>query len=131
MELINALVKFKDNSEQGRAVMQESLQAIVLLLSPIVPHITHELWQVLGQDSSLLDQAWPKTDESALVKDSLQIIVQVNGKLRGRIELAPGSDEEQAMAGAMAEQNVTRHMEGKDIRKVIHIPDRLLNIVVG
>jgi leucyl-tRNA synthetase len=79
----------------------------------------------------VVNTPWPEVDESARVKDQITLVVQINGKLRARIELAPGSDEEQAMAGAMAESNVTRHIEGKDIRKVIYIPDRLLNIVVG
>ncbi len=130
MELINALVKFKDDSEQGRAVMQESLQAIVLLLSPIVPHITHELWRVLGQDSSLLDQAWPKVDESALVKDSLQIIVQVNGKLRSRIEVTTSASKDEIEAAAVNDENVKRFTDGKQVVKVIVVPGKLVNIVV-
>lgn len=130
MELINALVKFKDNSEQGRAVMQESLQAIVLLLSPIVPHITHELWRVLGQDSSLLDQAWPEVDESALVKDSLQIIVQVNGKLRSRIEVPASASKGEIETAAVTDENVKRFTDGKQVVKVIVVPGKLVNIVV-
>ena len=130
MELINALTKFKDDSEQGRAVMQESLQSIVLLLSPIVPHITHELWQVLGQDSSLLDQAWPKTDESALVKDSLQIIVQVNGKLRSRIEVPASASKDKIEHAAVTDENVKRFTDDKQIVKVIVVPGKLVNIVV-
>ncbi len=130
MELINALVKFKDNSEQGRAVMQESLQAIVLLLSPIVPHITHELWRVLGQDSSLLDQAWPEVDESALVKDSLQIIVQVNGKLRSRIEVPASASKDEIEAAAVNDENVKRFTDDKQVVKVIVVPGKLVNIVV-
>ena len=130
MELINALTKFKDDSEQGRAVMQESLQAIVLLLSPIVPHITHEIWKVLGQNSSLLDQAWPKVDESALVKDSLQIIIQVNGKLRSRIEVAANASKDEIEAAAVEDENVKRFTDDKQIVKVIVVPGKLVNIVV-
>ena len=130
MELINALIKFKDDSEQGRAVMQESLQAIVLLLSPIVPHITHEIWHVLGKDSSLLDQAWPKVDESALVKDSLQIIVQVNGKLRSRIEVAASASKDEIEAAAITDENVMKFTDGKQVVKVIVVPGKLVNIVV-
>ncbi len=130
MELMNALAKFKDNSEQGRAVMQESLQAIVLLLSPIVPHITHEIWKVIGQDSLLIDQAWPKVDESALVKDSLQIIVQVNGKLRSRIEVAASASKDDIEAAAMADEHVKKFTDGKQVVKVIVVPGKLVNIVV-
>ncbi|MCK4865561.1 MAG: leucine--tRNA ligase [Gammaproteobacteria bacterium] len=130
MELINALMKFKDNSEQGRAVMQESLQAIVLLLSPIVPHITHEIWKVLGNNSSLLEQAWPEVDESALVKDSLQIIVQVNGKLRSRIEVAANASKDEIEVAAVADENVVKFTDGKQVVKVIVVPGKLVNIVV-
>lgn len=130
MELMNALAKFKDDSEQGRAVIQESLQSIVLLLSPIVPHISHELWQVLGQESLLLDQAWPKVDGSALVKDSLQIIVQVNGKLRSRIEVAATASKDEIEAAAIADENVKRFTDGKQVVKVIVVPGKLVNIVI-
>lgn len=133
MELINALSKFKDASElneHGRAVMQESLQAIVLLLSPIVPHITHEIWKVLGKDNSLLDQAWPKVDESALVKDSLQIIVQVNGKLRSRIDVAASASKDEIETAAIADEKVLKFTEDKQVVKVIVVPGKLVNIVV-
>ena len=130
MELINSLSKFKDDSEQGRAVMHESLQAITLLLSPIVPHITHEIWTVLGEDSPLLDQAWPIVDESALVKDSLQIIVQVNGKLRSRIEVAASASKDEIEATAIADENVIKFTDGKQVVKVIVVPGKLVNIVV-
>ena len=130
MELINALTKFKDDSEQGRAVMQESLQSIVLLLSPIVPHITHEIWKVLGNNSSLLDQDWPQVDESALVKDSLQIVVQVNGKLRSRIEVAASASKDEIEAAAVADENVVKFTDGKQVVKVIVVPGKLVNIVV-
>ena len=130
MELINALTKFKDDSEQGRAVMQESLQSIVLLLSPIVPHITHEIWKVLGNNSSLLDQDWPQVDESALVKDSLQIVVQVNGKLRSRIEVAANASKDEIEAAAVADENVVKFTDGKQVVKVIVVPGKLVNIVV-
>ena len=133
MELINALIKFKDDSEQGRAVMHESLQAITLLLSPIVPHITHEIWKVLGEigeESSLLDQAWPKVDKAALVKDSLQIIVQVNGKLRSRIEVAASASKGEIEATAIADEHVMKFTEDKQVVKIIVVPGKLVNIVV-
>lgn len=130
MELINAIAKFKDDSEQGRAVMQESLQSIVLLLSPIVPHITHELWKILGQTGLLLEQAWPKVDESALVKDSIQIIVQVNGKLRSRIEVPASADKAEIETAAVTDENVKRFTEDKQVVKVIVVPGKLVNIVV-
>ena len=130
MELMNALSKFKDDSEQGRAVMRESLQAITLLLSPIVPHITHEIWKVLGEEGLLLDQAWPEVDETALVKDSLQIIVQVNGKLRSRIEVAATAGKDDIETAALADTNVMKFTDGKQIVKVIVVPGKLVNIVI-
>jgi leucyl-tRNA synthetase len=130
MELMNALAKFKDDSKQGRAIMQESLQSIVLLLSPIVPHITHELWKILGQTSLLLEQDWPTADESALVKDSLQIIVQVNGKLRSRIEVPASAGKDEIEQAATNDENVQRFTEGKQVVKVIVVPGKLVNIVI-
>jgi len=130
MELINALAKLNDNSEQGRAVMQESLESVVLLLSPIVPHITHELWKTLGQSSLLLEQPWPEIDESALVKDSLQIIVQVNGKLRSRIEVPASAEKTEIEQAALDDENVKRFTDGKQVVKVIVVPGKLVNVVV-
>jgi leucyl-tRNA synthetase len=131
MELSNHLGRFEDRSPQGRAVLDEAWKAIVRLMAPITPHICETLWDMLGEKDSVVNTPWPEVDETARVRDQITLVVQVNGKLRARMDLAPGSDEEQAMAAAMAEQNVTRHTDGKDIRKIIYIPDRLLNIVVG
>ena len=130
MELMNSLIKFKDDSAQGRAVMQESLQAIVLMLSPIVPHITDRLWEALGGNGALIDHTWPKTDESALVKDSLQIIVQVNGKLRSRIEVMASASKDEIEATAITDENVMKFTDGKQVVKVIVVPGKLVNIVV-
>jgi leucyl-tRNA synthetase len=129
--LSNHLGRFEDRSPQGRAVLDEAWKAVVRLMSPITPHVCEILWEMLGQTDSVVNTPWPEVDESARVRDLITLVVQINGKLRSRITLAPGSDEETAMAAAMAEQNVTRHTEGKTIRKVIYIADRLLNIVVG
>jgi len=131
MELTNHLGRFEDRSPQGRAVLDEAWRAVVRLMTPITPHVCEVLWEMLGEQGSVINASWPQVDESARVRDQITLVVQVNGKLRARIEMVPGSDEETAMAGAMAEQNVTRHTDGKEVRKVIYIPDRLLNIVVG
>ena len=130
MELLNAVNRFDDRSAQGRAVEHEALQAVVLMLSPIVPHICHELWQVLGNDSALVDQRWPAFDESALELDLVEIVVQVNGKLRARIKVATDADRDTLSEHALADQNVQRFVEGKEVRKVIVVPGRLVNIVV-
>ena len=131
MELSNHLSRFEDRSPQGRAVLDEAWRAVVRLMTPITPHICETLWEMMGGAGSVVSAPWPETDETARVRDQITLVVQVNGKLRGRIEVPPGCDQEQAMACAGAEENVTRHTEGKAIRKVIYIKDRLLNIVVG
>ncbi|NOX69431.1 MAG: leucine--tRNA ligase [Gammaproteobacteria bacterium] len=130
MELLNTVTRFEDDSAAGRAVVQEALESIVLLLSPIVPHICHELWQQLGHDSSLLDSAWPATDDSALAQDMIEIVVQVNGKLRARISVAADTEAEDVKKLALADENVQRFIADKAIRKTILVPGRLVNVVV-
>ena len=131
MELSNTIAKFVDISEQGRAVMQEALESAVLLLSPIVPHISHQLWQELGNEGEVLVAEWPQVDESALVQDTIQLVVQVNGKVRAKINVAADADEDVVLHTALADENVQKHMADKTIRKKIVVPGRLVNIVVG
>ncbi len=131
MELSNHLSRFEDRSEQGRAVLDEGWKAIVTLMAPVTPHISEVLWEKLGEAAPMTSTAWPEADESARVKSSITLVIQVNGKLRARIDVAPGADEDTVREAAFAEANVQRHVEGKTIRKVIHIPDRLLNIVIS
>ena len=130
MELLNALNKYEVSDEHDRQVMQEALEAAVLMLSPIVPHIAHSLWSALGHESAIADVQWPQADESALTADSVQIIVQVNGKLRARIEVAADADKAAVEAAALADENVQRFTEGKEPRKVIVVPGKLVNVVV-
>lgn len=131
MELMNQVSKFEDDSAQGKAVMREALEAAVLMLSPIVPHITHELWNLLGHDEAIVNCAWPVFDESALVKDSIELMIQVNGKLRGKISVAADASKDAIEAQAMQDENVQKFIESKTVRKVIVVPGRLINIVVG
>ena len=130
MELVNAIYKFDDDSEQGRAVMQEALEACVLLLSPIVPHITHALWQALGHEDAVIDQPWPVAEEAAMARDEIRIVVQVNGKLRARIEVPADASREQIEQRALGDANVQRFMEGKTLVKIIVVPGKLVNVVV-
>jgi len=130
MELINTLSRFKDDSEQGRAVMQEALDAVVLMLSPIVPHISHSLWQLLGHEQAVVDCGWPRVDESALQQDSIALVVQVNGKVRGHIKVALDAAREVIEAAAMDEENVQRYIADKTVRKIIVVPGKLVNVVV-
>ena len=130
MELLNAVNKFDDETDAGRAVQHEALEAVVLMLSPIVPHICHALWQELGHGTPLIDQAWPEIDQSALELDLVEMVVQVNGKLRARVSVPADVDKDAIEQLAIADANVRRFIDGKDIRKVIVVPGRLVNIVV-
>ncbi|MEP7187378.1 MAG: class I tRNA ligase family protein, partial [Rhodanobacter sp.] len=132
MELLNALNKFNDQSDQGRAVRHEALEAMVLLLNPVVPHISHQLWQVLGHAETVLeDQPWPLADPSALVRDTLKLAVQINGKLRATIELPANASKEDAEAEALAQPQVVHFLENLTVRKVIVVPGKIVNIVAG
>jgi len=131
MELLNTLGRFEDASDNGRALMQEALEAAVLMLSPIVPHIAQELWQALGHADSVVDRPWPQADRAALVRDSIEMVVQVNGKMRGRISVAADAHDDRIREAAVSEPNVQRFIEGKSVRKVIIVPGRLVNLVAG
>ncbi|MDH5357218.1 MAG: leucine--tRNA ligase [Gammaproteobacteria bacterium] len=131
MELMNTLGKLTDNSEQARAVIQEALEIAILMLSPITPHICHQLWQLLGHDEAVVNVSWPQVDESALVQDKVELMVQVNGKLRSKVSVVADADKDAIELIAMADENVKRFIEDKEIRKVIVVPGRLINIVVA
>jgi leucyl-tRNA synthetase len=131
MELMNAIGKLNDDSEQARAVVQESLELVVLMLAPITPHISHTLWHALGHEEAVVNARWPEIDEAAMKQDKIELMVQVNGKLRSKIAVAADADQAAVEAVAFAEENVQRFTEGKEVRKVILVPGRLLNIVVA
>lgn len=131
MTLMNVLEKAPSDSAQDRALLQEGLEAVALLLAPITPHISHALWQQLGHAEPIIDARWPQVDESALVQDSLTLVVQVNGKLRGQIEVPAAASREEVEAAARANENVLRFTEGTTIRKVIVVPGKLVNIVAN
>jgi leucyl-tRNA synthetase len=130
MELLNAINRTAGEPSGLRAVRQEALEAIVLMLSPIVPHVTHELWQALGHETAVVDEPWPAVDESALAQDAIQVVVQVNGRLRARVSVPAEADEDTVVEHALADENVRRHTEGKTIRKTIYVPGKLVNVVV-
>jgi len=131
MTLMNVLEKAATATEQVRALVHEGLEIVTLLLAPITPHISHELWQRLGHADAVIDAQWPQVDESALVQDSLTLVVQVNGKLRGEIIVAASASREDVEAAARANENVLRFTEGLSIRKVIVVPGKLVNIVAN
>jgi leucyl-tRNA synthetase len=130
MELLNAVSRFNDDTPTGRAVVQEALQLSVLMLSPIAPHACHALWHELGHRNAIIDEPWPKSDSSALEQDTLEIVVQVNGKLRGRVIIAAKASEEAARQAALADDNVKRWVEDKPVRKFVYVPGKLINIVI-
>jgi leucyl-tRNA synthetase len=130
MALMNDVNRFDDDSKQGRAVVHEALRAAVLIMSPITPHISELLWQKLAHEP--LDQArWLAVDEAALTKTSIELVVQVNGKLRTKFQTDVDAPKEQVEAFAMQDENVLRFIDGKTIRKVIYVPNKLINFVVG
>ena len=130
MELLNEISKFKVESENDKAVMQEALEVLVLMLSPMTPHLAQNLWNALGHDESVVDTQWPEVDESALVKSEIELMVQVNGKLRGKIEVAADADKDSVIAAAKADPAVQKYTDGKEIVKEIVVPGRLINLVV-
>jgi leucyl-tRNA synthetase len=130
MELVNAIYGFKSATETP-GVLREALEATVLLLHPFVPHICEDLWQQLGHEGGIEEAGWPDYDEAALVADEITIVVQVNGKVRGKLVTAVAADRGTIEAAALSEPNVQRFIEGKQVRKVIIVPGRLVNVVVG
>lgn len=130
MELMNNLTKSQGTDPASRNLMQEALENIVLLLSPIVPHICHELWRELRPGTELFDQPWPQADSSAMVQDQIKLIVQVNGKLRGQIDIAKDAGKETIESAALANEHVQKFLEGQTVKKIIIVPGRLINIVI-
>ncbi len=130
MELLNSLVRAETATPADRAVIQEALEFSLLMLSPIVPHICHRLWHVLGHAGAIIDQPWPQPDPAALVAATVGIVVQVNGKVRGRVTVATGASEAEVRAAALADDNVQRFVAGQPVRKVIVVPGKLVNVVV-
>ncbi|MEC4749263.1 leucine--tRNA ligase [Methylomicrobium sp. Wu6] len=130
MELVNHLYKFGDDSDNARALLQEALEAVVLMLSPIVPHVCHQLWQDLGRADALINAAWPAVDQSALTQDTLELVVQINGKLRGKISVAATASNQDVEALALGDEHIAHLLEGQTVKKIIVVPKKLVNIVI-
>ncbi len=131
MELVNEVSRFDCSGDQDYAVVGEALDATVRLLAPIVPHICHQLWQELGHDDAVIDADWPSVDEAALVRNSIEMVVQVNGKVRAKIEVAADADADTVKTLAREQENVQRFLDGLTIRKEILVPKKLVNIVAN
>jgi leucyl-tRNA synthetase len=130
MELVNAIYGF-DAKEQHPGVVREALESTVRLLAPFVPHMAEELWVCLGHEGGIEAAGWPAWDEAALVEDEKTIVVQVNGKVRGKVLVAAAADRDMLQQAALEEPNVARFLEGKTVRKVVVVPGRLVNIVAS
>ncbi len=131
MEFMNKLVRAPQETEQDRALVQESLEAITLMLSPIIPHACFEMWKALGHQTDIDFAQWPVADEKAMIDDTKLVVVQVNGKVRGRITVPADANQEFVLDMAKNEPSVAKYLEGVGIRKVIYVPGKLLNLVVG
>ncbi|MCC5880882.1 MAG: leucine--tRNA ligase [Idiomarina sp.] len=131
MELMNTLQKAPLQSRQDQAVMQEALNAVVVMLQPITPHVCDRLWTALEQPGDVNFAAWPQVDQSALVEDEKLVVVQVNGKVRTKITVPADADKDQVEQTALNEENVLRFIEGKTVRKIIYVPGKIFNIVVS
>ena len=130
MELLNAVSKHDSKSLAGRVVVHEALEIAVMCLSPMIPHVTHELWKQLGHDTALIHERWWTPDPDALVQDAIEISVQVNGRMRARVSVPADATQEVAVQAALADANVQKYVEGKPIRKAIYVPGKLANLVV-
>jgi len=131
MELCNEIARFKSENTIDRKIVSEALRSSVVMLGPIVPHICHDLWKHLNVGSDIEEASWPKPDKNALDRDTLEIVVQVNGKVRNRINTPPEISEEDLEEMALREDNVRRFLKGLTIRKIIVVPKKLINIVAN
>jgi leucyl-tRNA synthetase len=132
MELLNEVSRLSDRANpQGLAVEREALEATILLLAPIVPHITQYLWKELGHNEIPLNEPWPKLDESALTRSTIEVVVQVNGKVRGKLDAPFDAPKETLEQLALAQENVQKFLEGVTVRKVIVVPNKLVSIVAN
>ncbi|MCZ6881801.1 MAG: leucine--tRNA ligase [Gammaproteobacteria bacterium] len=130
MELLNSISKFDDESVTAKAIRQETFETMVLMLAPIIPHLCHQLWQDLGQEGVVIDCPWPRCDESALVQENIEMVIQVNGKLRGKMQINADTDRAGCENMALQNEQVQRHIGGAPVKKVIVVPKKLVNIVV-
>ncbi len=130
MELLNSVSKFEPVSGSDNSIVTEAITAIIRLLYPIAPHFSQELWRAVGKEDSLIDLEWITWDEKIVKSASVTVVFQINGKLRSQLDMDPESSDDELKAAAYADQRIQSYIEGKEIRKVIVVPKRLVNIVV-
>ena len=132
MELVNHIYQTKDGIEdtpQAQSVWREAIESLILLLAPFVPHVAEELWEGLGKKESVIKASWPEYDQQAIVEEEIVIVVQVNGKLRDRLLVPVSSEAEAIKERALNSPKVRRHIDGKEVKKTIFVPQKLVNIV--
>ena len=130
MELLNSVSKFADESSMGLVIRQETYENMVLMLAPIIPHLCHQLWRELGHESLIIDHAWPQVDEAALVQETIEMVIHVNGKLRGKMQVSAEADKFSCEAMAMDNEQVLRFISDVPVKKIIVVPNKLVNIVI-
>ncbi len=130
MELVNELYKYKELEDANQAFMKKAIETLVVILSPFTPHICEEMWEGLGYTDSLHDVVWPAYDEAALVKDTVEIVVQINGKVKEKLHVANGLSRDDLQTEALSDDKVKALIEGKNVVKVIAVPNKLVNIVI-
>lgn len=130
MELINEMYKYKELENKNNYVIKEGIETIITILSPFAPHIGEELWQIIGKEGSIFDISWPKYDETALVKDEIEVVVQINGKVRGKLSISSNVSKEEMEKIATEDEKIKSLIEGKEIVKIVAVPKKLVNIVV-
>lgn len=131
MELVNGLYQYRELPDCNKAVMAEAVDTLILVLAPFIPHVTEELWQAVGHDNSVHKQQWPVVDEQALIADEVTVIVQINGKVRDKIVMPINVDKAEAEKIALSQPKIADMVAGKAIKKVVVVPNKLINIVVG
>jgi len=130
MKLFNEISSFSPRNEEGKKALREAVEILLLMLAPVAPHIAEELWHRIGKETLLLRESLPQVDEKALEVEEIEIPVQVNGKLRGRIRIPFGAEEDTVRRIALEDERIRSFVKGREIRKVVYVPNRLLNIVV-
>ncbi len=131
MELFNELSDFNPSDEKELKVFKEGIEALLLMLAPITPHICEELWNLIGKNSYIVNERLPEVDEDALVQEEFEIGVQINGKLRGRIKIKSDDSEDEILNKIKLDEKLKRYIDGKDIKKIVYIKNKLVNLVVS
>ena len=130
MELVNEMYRYKEGSDINEGLLNKAMQCLIIILSPFTPHICEEMWRHIGKTDSLVTVSWPEYDEAALVKDEVEIVIQVNGKLKDKLNVANNLDRAALEKVAMESEKIQALLEGKTVVKVVAVPNKLLNIVV-